>query len=256
MNTVTRLAGRFAVALLVTPACAPSPSAAPTQPPRTQSVVSATPSPGASQPAHPQLGGTEWNLTEVDGAPVTETAWISFWRGPHALGQVQSECSVLTFDYTFDEGGASIFPIERTYQAAECSEPALARDARIRAALARIVKWRMPSPEQFELVDDGGATLFEGRPFPPAPTAPPGGDCDGIAEAMCLAAAAQAFNSGLSPEPGQGIITWRVRETIYSSCDGSPAVPKFDVTFELADPAGESTVTIADLYGGLYVCTY
>lgn len=195
-----------------------------------------------------------WTLTEVNGVPLTDDAWITFLPGPRAEGRIKSDCSFLSFDYTYDPSVSTIQLVEGDGSYTEgCSAAALALYARTRAALPRVVAWRMPVPERFELLDVGGATLFEGRPLPALPTAPPVGDCGSVAPAPCAEAATQAFNFGLFLTPGQRVVAWRVRDTIYSFCGGA-LTPRFDVIFELENPTFEKVATVGELYGKLHAC--
>jgi hypothetical protein len=48
-------------------------------------------------------------------------------------------------------------------------------------------------------------------------------------------------------------MSWRVRHSLYTSCS-SPGDPKYDVIFQLANPARESIATVVELYGILHPC--
>ena len=74
--------------------------------------------------------------------------------------------------------------------------------------------------------------------MPPLPTPPPGGDCGEVALALCQEAATLAFNFGLFLQPGQQVVSWRVREATYPGCASQGLEPKFDVIFELANRSG------------------
>ena len=161
----------------------------------------------------------------------------------------------MSFEYAYDPTGTSITLTESQFNAEGCSEPAVARDAAVRAALPRVAVWRTPG-ERLELLDANGALLFAGEPPPPLPSAPPVGECIEIPGGLCQAAATVAFNYGYFLEPGQRISAWEVRVTKYVVCDGS-LEPRYDITFELANPTRTASVTVGSANGGpLHVCTY
>ena len=261
----TALVGQISVALLVVSACAPLQGVAPTPPtsssPATASVVDATPTAVVEQTAHPELGGMGWTLTELDGRPLIEGTWISFWGGPAggpAAGDVSSDCSFIAFEYTYDPDGSTIQFLARTEGDGSftdgCSDAGLAQYTDIRAAMPRIAEWRMPTAGQIEFLDASRAMVLEGGPMAPLPTPPPGGDCGEVALAPCQEAATLAFNFGLFLQPGQRVVSWRVREAIYPTCASQGLEPKFDVIFELANPTLEKTATIGEQYGKLHAC--
>jgi hypothetical protein len=90
--------------------------------------------------------------------------------------------------------------------------------------------------------------------MPPLPTPPPVGDCGSVPVDDCTEAATQAFNFGLNAEPGQTIVRWSVRPTIYSGgCTGlTQAV--YEVVFELENPTFEKVAVVGELYGQLHAC--
>jgi hypothetical protein len=233
-----------------------APSLATTQPTPTAAVE--PPQPPGSQAAHPVLGGTGWTVTELVGVPPLDNAWLSFWVGPHARGTAKSTCSFVFFEYSYDPQGSSIELVpyadgEGSY-ADGCTAAALAQYDRIRATLAHVAAWRMPSPERLELLDGSGTIALQGQPLPPLPTPPVPGDCGSVPAPLCNDAAIEAFNFGLFLASGQRVVAWRVRDTIYTDCDGGAAVPKFDVIFGLANPTEERITTVGDLYGQLHAC--
>ena len=261
----TALVGQISVALLVASACAPPQGVGPTPPTSPPSasagVVDATPTAVVEQTAHPELGGMGWTLAELDGRPLSEDAWISFWGGPAggpAAGDVSSDCSFVAFEYTYDPEGSTIQFLAHTDGDGSytdgCSDAGLAQYADIRAAMPQIAEWRMPTAGQIEFLDASRAIVVEGGPMPPLPTPPPGGDCGEVALAPCQEAATLAFNFGLFLQPGQRVVSWRVREATYPGCASQGLEPKFDVIFELANPKWEKTATIGEQYGKLHAC--
>ncbi len=245
-------------AFFVASACAPRPDAPTTAPPSQPSPVGSVPAgtaPIASQAAHPQLGGTGWALTEIAGTPGSEPSWVSFLPGPHAEGRVKSDCSFIAFEYAYEPSGPAItFRVSDDGSYAEaCSDGELADYARIRGLLPRVASWRLPRPDQLELVDSTGVALLTGGPLAPLPTPPPGGTCGSVPIALCTEAATQAFNFGLFPTPGQVVVSWRVQETTARFC-GVAGSPRFDVIFELAKPTFEKVATVGELYGKLHAC--
>jgi hypothetical protein len=262
---MSRLAVAVVLATLIVSACSTTSSPSANVP---ATLASATDTPAITKPialppqvAHPQLGGTNWLLVELDGQPVAEPAYLSFWFAPGAgtaVGEASSDCSFIAFEYGYDRTGSEIhfaaLPEGDGSYAEGCSVSALAQHSALAAALARVAEWRRPQADQLELIDAAGKTVLSGGPPPPLPAPPSGGDCGAIPLALCEEAATQAFNFGLFLEPGQRVVGWRVREAASSTCASQGIEPKFDVTFELEDPAGEKVATVGEFYGKLRAC--
>jgi hypothetical protein len=235
----------------------PSPTAVtPTSPPPSApSPAPATASPLASQPPLPALKDTNWVLTSIDGLEVQDEAWLGFGNRS-ATGEVGTMCSTTIFDYRYGAAGASITLLETDHIAEACSAADTARNDRMLAAFPRVTAWRLPVAGGLELLDAAGTVLFAGVPPPPEPTAPPGGDCGQFDATTCNAAAAAAFNHGLFADPGQRVVSWAIAPTKTTVCDGTDAIAKWIVTFQLENPAGEISVWVADFNGHTYICTY
>jgi hypothetical protein len=213
--------------------------------------------PDGSQAPHPQLGGTGWALTEIDGVAASDASWLSFLAGPRADGRVKSNCSFIGFQYAYDPNGSTIRVRVRGENdgsgANGCSAAALVEYRHIGVLLPRIASWRMPQADQLELLDGSDVALLKGGPLPPLPSPPPGGDCGSVPVAVCTEAATEAFNFALFPTPGQRVVSWRVRDTTAAFCSGG-SVPKFDVIFKLETPTFEKVATVGELYGELHAC--
>lgn len=261
---VSPIAGALGVAILVTatvglavigssPGPVPSPSAAAASLPSDTQVPIVFPTDGPQ--AHPVLGGNYWMITELDGVAVTGFAELGFDRRGDASGNFQFDCGSLAFDYAYDLNGSSIsFTVDTEHSSTEgCTDAQLALYNAVQAALPRIAAWRSPEPEHLELLNAGGATVVRAGPLPPLPTAPPVGECGEVPLADCERAATLSFNFDLFPEPGQTVVSWRVRPSIYSSC-ASPGDPKYDVIFQLENPARESIATVTEFDGELHAC--
>jgi hypothetical protein len=213
------------------------------------------------QVALPRLAGTSWTVTELDGESIDFPVYLSFYGGPtggKAEGDISSDCFFIPFSYTYDPNGSSIAfaPAqdgEGSY-ADGCPVDPLDWYGRIPVAVRRITEWQIPQPDQIELVDNIGTVMVGGGPPPPLPTPPPGGDCGVVEPALCQEAATQAFNFGLGLFPGQPVVSWRVRPTIYTSCAIQTLTPKFDVIFELSNPTFEKIATVGEVDGKLHAC--
>ena len=83
-------------------------------------------------------------------------------------------------------------------------------------------------------------------------------DCGEIPAAQCERAITAAYDGGLFLQGDTRVTAVSVRPTIYgaTACD-SGIVPEFDLTFQLANPKGESGVTVGTPPNGrLTACTY
>lgn len=223
--------------------------------------LSLLPTPRPPQIALPQLGGTGWTVTEIDGGPATFPVSLDFWGGPtggNAEGDLESDCFFISFTYTYDPNGSSIsFAPARDGEgsgAVGCPDDVLSSYESIPVAVRRISEWRMPQPDRLELVDNIGTVMIGGAPPSPLPTPPPGGDCGVVAAATCLEVVTQAFNFGLGVFPGQPVVSWRVRPTVFTSCAIQALTPKYDVIFELSNPAFEKIATVGEIDGKLHAC--
>lgn len=218
------------------------------------------PTPGELQVANSDLGGTGWTITELDGEAQSELAHLSFSGGPTggpASGSASTDCSFVAFDYAYYPGGPSIAFFLRNEGDGSymdgCSAADLLQAGALKSALSRVAQWRKSQPDQIELLSLGGAVILKGGPLPPLPTAPPVGDCADVPLADCERAAALGFNFDLFPADGQTVVSWRVRPSIYTACS-SPGDPKYDVIFQLGNPASERITTVVELYGKLIPC--
>jgi hypothetical protein len=83
-------------------------------------------------------------------------------------------------------------------------------------------------------------------------------DCGETAAALCERAITAAYDGGLFLQGDTRVAAVSVRPTIYggTACD-SGIVPEFDLVFQLANPKGESGVTVGTPPNGrLTACTY
>lgn len=218
------------------------------------------PARGELQHAHPQLGGTAFAITELEGSSLDGAIRLSFSGGPtggFASGNVTSNCSFIPFDYVFDPVGPAIaffvYGDDEGSYADGCSQAALAQYIAIAAVLPRVTDWRKPQADQIELLDGDGEILVKGGPVPPLPTPQASGDCGEIPIDPCQRAVAVAFNFGLFPASAQTVIAWRVQVTSSTICDGA-IDPKYDVIFEMANPTDEWSVTVGEMFGVLRAC--
>ena len=252
------LIGISILPVAVPPTSTPGPSASPSALPPTASPEPTTPT--GDQPGHPQLGGTTWTIVEVDQEPIDVESWLGFGGGRSqgkASGDIAAECSFIAFDYSYPASGPGlrfeVIPDENGSYSEDCSPAAEAQYARLADALTRVTYWTMLEPDRLGLLGAENNVVIAAGPPPPLPTPPPGGDCGSIPQATCLDAATKAFNFGLNAEPGQTIVSWSVRKTIYTLCTGG-IEPKFDVIFELENPTFEKIAVVGELYGRLVAC--
>jgi hypothetical protein len=241
-----------------TPATIPSPAATPDPAATPLSTSQVGDDDPTGQPGHPRLGGTQWVLTELDGAPLEFWRWLSFWGGAgtgRAEGTSESNCSFIFFSYSYAADGSGIaFRVSSQSDGSYtegCSAAEVAQYVRTVDALQRVTAWRMPEPDRLELLDADGALLLAGEPPPPLPSPPPGGDCGSVPVDRCIEAATIAF-VGLPISSGQAVAGWTVRPTIYVACPAS-VPPLYDVVIELANPAYEKIVAVYEASNGRLV---
>jgi hypothetical protein len=245
----------------------PRPSQSP-RPTAAAVIVTSAPTPGATRPtpgelqvANPELGGQGWTILEVDGRPLAETAYLSFWGGPTgggADGDSRSDCWFIAFDYAYERSGAGIAFFTRGAGegsgAEGCSDARLADYAAVNDALARVTAWGKPQADAIELIDARGTVVLRGGPLPPLPTPQASGDCGDAPVGDCQRAVALAYNFDLFPAPGQTVVSWSIHPSPYTSCATQGVDPKYEVVFKLANPSGESSATIGEIFGKLVAC--
>lgn len=253
-----------AIAVAVAAAACDPPTATPAPSP-TAAAVAPSPSPRLApyptdQPGHPELGGASWKIIELAGKPETGFAYLEIWGGKgkgSADGLAEGNCWAIGLRYSYDPSGPGLIfdvsPEGDGRYAESCSPQELATYAAVGDVLQRVTAWRLPRPDRLELLDVGGSIVLVGEPPPPLPPPPPGGDCGEIPLETCIEAATAAFNFGVFPEPGQTVVSWKVRPTKYTSCaSGFP--PLYDVTLVLANPAYEKVATVGMLFDRLAAC--